>query len=77
MCSRVAHTWEIIVDTLGALTTSETVEMGQWPVAGQCLLLTAQIQTIAVHDRLMPDLLFTECSTRGENEVPSSKHVEV
>jgi hypothetical protein len=76
MCSRVAHTWEITVDTHDALTTSETVEVGQWAVAGQCLLLTAQIQIIAVHGRLMPDLLI-ECSTRGENEVPSIKRVEV
>jgi hypothetical protein len=50
--------------------------MGQWAVGGLCLLLTAQIQIIAVHGHLMPGLLIG-CSTTEENEVPSTKHVEV
>jgi hypothetical protein len=75
-CSRVAHTWETVVDTHGGLTTSKTVEMGQQAVVVQCPPPTAQTQTTAVQGHLMPDLLI-ECSTRGENQVPFTTHVEV
>jgi hypothetical protein len=65
----------MIVNTHGGLT-SETVEVDQEAVAGQCPPLIARTQIIAVHDHLMPDLP-TECSTSGENQAPSTTHGEV
>ena len=71
--SRFAHTLPTTDVTLGARTTSETVEEGQ---VGQCLPRTALTQTTAVPGRHMPDHL-REGSTSEVNPVLCTTHVEV